>query len=195
RPTVFATGFGLFLVAVVLLPRIGFEFTPQTDEGEVTVDIELANGSRIEKTEAVAIALEQKVKQLVPEATMLITQAQGGGGGGGFGGGSTNRANINVRLVPKDERKRSNDEIAQQLRRELSGIPGVIVRARMSGGQQNMMRGMGGGGSDGRLSVEILGHDLNTSKRLSQDVKAILDSTPGVADSRFQRDDGRPELS
>jgi HAE1 family hydrophobic/amphiphilic exporter-1 len=43
--------------------------------------------------------------------------------------------------------------------------------------------------------VEILGHDLDTSKRLAQDVKAILDSTPGVADSRLQRDDGRPELA
>src|ERR1044071_9194391 len=68
RPTVFAVGFGLFLVAMVLLPRIGFEFSPQTDEGEVTVDIELAQGSRIERTEAVAIGLEDKVKQLVPQA-------------------------------------------------------------------------------------------------------------------------------
>jgi HAE1 family hydrophobic/amphiphilic exporter-1 len=195
RPTVFATGFGLFLVAILLLPRIGFEFSPQTDEGEVTVDIELAQGSRVERTEAVAIALEDKVKQLVPEARMLITQSQGGGGGGGFGGGSTNRANINVRLVPRDERTRSNDEIAQQLRRELSGIPGVIVRARMSGGQQNMMRGMGGNNGDGRLSIQILGHDLQTSTQIAQDLKTLLDSTPGIADSRLQQQEGRPELS
>jgi HAE1 family hydrophobic/amphiphilic exporter-1 len=194
RPTVFAVGFGLFVVAIVLIPRIGFEFSPQTDEGEVTVDIELAQGSRIERTEAVAIALEDKVKQLVPEARMLITQAMGGGGGG-FGGGSTNRANINVRLVPRDERKRSNDEIAQQLRRELSGIPGVIVRARMSGGQQNMMRGMGGNNGDGRLSIQILGHDLQTSTQIAQDLKTLLDSTPGIADSRLQQQEGRPELS
>ena len=193
RPTVFATGFALFGIALYLLPMIGFEFQPQTDEGEITVDAELAVGSRIERTEAVLIRLESAIKAAVPEATMLITQANGGGGG--FGGGQTNRGNINVRLVPRDQRKRSNDEIAMQLRRELSGIPGVIVRARPSGGQQNMMRGMGGGGTDGRLSVEIIGHDLDISKRLSQDVKALLDSTPGVADSRFQRDDGRPELS
>ena len=192
RPTVFATGFGLFLVAILLLPRIGFEFSPQTDEGEVTVDIELAQGSRVERTEAVAIALEDKVKQLVPEARMLITQSQGGGG---FGGGSTNRANINVRLVPRDERTRSNDEIAQQLRRELSGIPGVIVRARMSGGQQNMMRGMGGNNGDGRLSIQIMGHDLQTSTQIAQDLKTLLDSTPGIADSRLQQQEGRPELS
>jgi hydrophobic/amphiphilic exporter-1 (mainly G- bacteria), HAE1 family len=195
RPTVFATGFGLFVVALVLLPRIGFEFQPQTDEGEITVDAELAMGSRIDRTEAVLIGLEERIKQLVPEATMLITQANGGGGGGGFGGGATNRGNVNVRLVPRDERERSNDQIAMQLRRELSGIPGVIVRARPSGGQQNMMRGMGGGGGDGRLSIEILGHDLQTSTQIAQDLKTMLDSTPGIADSRLQQQEGRPELS
>jgi HAE1 family hydrophobic/amphiphilic exporter-1 len=192
RPTVFAVGIALFVIALVLLPRIGFEFQPQTDEGEVTVDAELAVGSRIEKTEAVLIGLEDKIRAAVPEATMLITQANGGGG---FGGGSTHRGNVNVRLVPRGERDRSNEQIAMQLRRELSGIPGVIIRARPSGGQQNMMRGMGGGGGDGRLSIEILGHDLEQSKQIAQDLKTMLDSTPGIADTRLQREEGRPELA
>ncbi|MDP2321798.1 MAG: efflux RND transporter permease subunit [Acidobacteriota bacterium] len=190
RPTVFATGFGLFVVAILLLPRIGFEFQPQTDEGEVQVDAELAVGSRIELTEAVLIGLEERIRQVVPEATMLITQA---GGGGGFGNSSTHRGNVNVRLVPRDQRTRSNEQISMQLRRDLSGIPGVNVRARPSGGMQ--MRGMGGGGQDGRLSIEILGHDLETSKEIAQDLKAMLDTTPGIADSRLQREEGRPELA
>ena len=174
---------------------MGFEFQPQTDEGEVRVDTELAVGSRIERTEAVLIGLESAIRAAVPEATMLITQAGGGGGGGGFGGGSMHRGNIDIRLVPRDERTRTNEEIAMQLRRDLSGIPGVIVRARPSGGQNQMMRGMGGGGNDGRLSVEILGHDLDISKQIAQDVKSMLDSTPGIADSRLQREEGRPELA
>jgi HAE1 family hydrophobic/amphiphilic exporter-1 len=192
RPTVFAIGFGLFIVAILLLPRVGFEFQPTTDEGELTVDIELGLGSRIDKTEATVIALEEKIRSLVPEATMLISQANGGGGGGGFGGGQTNRGNINVRLVPRDQRKRSNDEISVQLRRELSGIPGVIVRARPSGGQQQMIRG---NNSDGRLSIQIMGHDLDTANQIATDLKTMLDSTPGIADSRLQQDQGRPELS
>jgi len=121
---------------------------------------------------------------------MLITQA---GGGGGFGNSSTHRGNVNVRLVPRDQRSRTNEQISMQLRRELSGIPGVVVRARPSGGQQ--MRGMGGGGQDGRLSIEILGHNLDASKAIAQDLKALLDSTPGIADSRLQREEGRPELA
>ena len=195
RPTVFLTGFALFAVAMVLLRGIGFEFQPQTDEGEVQVDVELAVGSRIERTEAVIIGLEERIKQLVPEGVRLIGQAGGGGGGGSFGGGSMHRGNVNILLTPRDERDRSNEQIAMTLRRELSGIPGVIVRARPSGGQNNMMRGMGGGGGDGRLSIEILGHDLETSKNIAQDLKTLLDSTPGIADSRLQREEGRPELA
>ena len=190
RPTVFATGFGLFVVALFLLPRIGFEFQPTTDEGEVTVDAELAVGTRIENTENVLIQLEQRIREAVPEATMLITQA---GGGGGFGNASTHRGSVQVRLVPRTERTRSNEQISMELRRQLSGLPGVIVRARASGGQ-NMMRGMGNQGG-GRLAVEITGHDLDESKRIAQDVKTLLDSTPGVADSRLQREEGRPELT
>jgi HAE1 family hydrophobic/amphiphilic exporter-1 len=194
RPTVFATGVVLFVLSLYLGQFIGVELQPTTDEGEVTVDAELAVGTRVEITEQVLMGLEERIRELVPEATMLVTNASGGGGGFG-GGGSGHRGNINVRLSPKDERQRSSDDIAQALRRDLSGIPGVVVRARPSGGQQ--MRGMpGGGGGDGsRFSVEIRGHELEVSKRLAQDVKTLLDSTPGIADSRVGREEGRPEIA
>ena len=194
RPTVFATGIALFALSLYLIQFVGVELQPTADEGEVTVDAELAVGTRVEITERVLIGLEERIRELVPEATMLITSASGGGGFGP-GGGSGHRGNVNVRLTPKDERTRSSDDIAQALRRELSGVPGVIVRSRPSGGQQ--MRGMpGGGGGDGsRFSVEIRGHELDVSKRIAQDVKTLLDSTPGIADSRVGREEGRPEIA
>jgi HAE1 family hydrophobic/amphiphilic exporter-1 len=193
RPTVFATGAILFVVALLLLQRVGFELQPTTDEGEVTVDAELAVGTRVERTEEVLILLERRIRELVPETVMLITSANGGGG---FGGGSGNRGNVNVRLVPKDERQRSSEDIAMALRRDLAGYPGVMVRARPSGGQQ--MRGMPGSrgqGQDGRFAVEIRGHNLEESKRVAQDVKTLLDTTPGIADSRVGREEGRPEIA
>ena len=193
RPTVFATGVVLFALSLYLGKFIGVELQPTTDEGEVMVDAELAVGTRVELTEQVLLALEDRVRELVPEATMLITSAQGGGGGF-FGGGGGHRGNINIHLVPKDERQRSSEDIAQMLRRDLQGMPGVVVRARPSGGQR--MRGGPGGGNDGsRFSVEIRGHELTTSGRLAQDVKTLLDTTPGIADSRVGREEGRPEIA
>ena len=52
------------------------------------------------------------------------------GGGGNQGqnfGGQTNRGNVNIFLVPKDERTRSSDQIAIDLRNQLRGIPGVVT--------------------------------------------------------------------
>ena len=195
RPTVFATGVALFVLSLYLGQFIGVELQPTTDEGQVTVDAELAVGTRVELTEQVLLVLEDRIREQVPEATMLITSASGGGGGFGGGGGG-HRGNINIMLVPKDERQRSSDEIAQALRRDLLGMPGVVVRARPSGGQQGRgMPGGGGGGDGSRFSVEIRGHELDVSGRLAQDVKALLDTTSGVADSRVGREEGRPEIA
>jgi hydrophobic/amphiphilic exporter-1 (mainly G- bacteria), HAE1 family len=195
RPTVFATGVALFLLSIYLVQFVGVELQPSTDEGEVTVDAELAVGTRVELTEQVLLGLEDRIRELVPEATMMITSASGGGGGGFMGGGGGHRGNINVHLVPKDERQRSSEDVAQALRRELTGLPGVVVRARPSGGQRG--RGMpGGGGGDGsRFSIEIRGHELAVSSQLAQDVKGLLDTTPGIADSRVGREEGRPEIA
>ncbi len=186
------------IAAAVIFPTLPTEFTSQTDEGQVNVNVELAQGTRIEITDPVLKRIEESLTQLVPEATTIIVQA--GAGGGNFQGGGNNsvsRGNINIMLTPKDERKRSSEQIAQDLRRQLQGIPGVVVRANPAGGNQDLNRLLSGGGNNGggRLSLEIRGEDLNDSRKLAQALKELLDNTPGVADARLGRDEGRPELA
>jgi hydrophobic/amphiphilic exporter-1 (mainly G- bacteria), HAE1 family len=193
RPTVIGISVALVVVAVVLLPMVGFELVPQADEGEVRVDVELPVGTRIERTEAVVLRLEETIRQAVPEATMIITTAGSGGGMGGFGGGGSHRGEFQVRLVGREERQRTNDQIAQALRRQLSGLPGVIIRARPSGGNFQMNRMLGGG--DARLALEIRGHDLDDARRLAQEARSTMQNTPGIADVRIGREEGRPEIS
>lgn len=192
RPTVLATAAGLFVVAVVMLGNLTYELMPQTDEGEVTVNAELPVGTRIERTEAAIVKLEEMVKQNVPESVAIISSA--GGGGGFMGASGTHRGNLTVRLVPRDQRTRSNDAIATALRRQLSGLPGVIVTARPSGGNFQMSRILGGG-TESRLALEIRGHDLADTRRLSLEAKTIMEGTPGVASVRMGREEGRPELA
>ena len=190
RPTVIAVGAASVLAAALIFPTLPSELTAQTDEGQVTVSAELPVGTRIEMTDAVISRFEQQVKQLVPESTAVI--ASGGGGGGGFGSSGTNRGSLQILLVPKDQRTRSSDQIAQALRRQLSGLPGVIVRATASGGNQ-FSRMMTGGMGGGRLSVEVQGHDLTQLRTLAEDVSKLMSSTPGVADPQLSTDPGRPE--
>ncbi len=91
RPTVLGLGTALVVAAVMILPTIGFELMPQTDEGEVQVTAELPVGTRAERAEEVAIRLETLAREYVKEGEDVITNA---GGGGGFGQQGTNRTQM-----------------------------------------------------------------------------------------------------
>jgi HAE1 family hydrophobic/amphiphilic exporter-1 len=191
RPTVIGLGTAAVVAAILILPTIGFELMPQADEGEVRVTAELAVGTRIERGEEVAIRLESLIKEFVPEAEDIITNA----GGGGFMGGGANRIQAQVRLVTKDKRERSSEIIARDLNRQLPGIiPGVIIQTRASGGNQQFTR-ITGGGDDSRVALEIRGDDLQTAQHVAQSAKNVMDKVPEVRNARIGRDDGRPELA
>ncbi len=186
------------IAAALIFPTLPTELATQADEGQVQVTAELAQGTRIEVTDPMLQRVEAAITELVPEATDVIVQAgQGGGGGGGpFGFGSVNRGNLQILLKSKDERTRSSDQIAQDLRRQLSGIPGVVVRANASGGNFQLNRFLSGGNpGGGRLSLEIRGDDLDDARKVALATKDMLDSVPGIADARLGRDEGRPELA
>ncbi len=196
RGWVLAVSAASVVAAALILPTLPTELATQTDEGQVQVYAELAQGTRIEITDPVLQRLEASISELVPEATDVIVQAGATGGFGPFGGGSVNRGNLTILLKPKDDRTRSSDQIAQDLRRQLNGIPGVIVRANASGGNQQMNRFLSGGNSGGgRLALEIRGESLDDARKVSMAAKDLLDTVPGVADARMGRDEGRPELS
>ena len=191
RPTILATATGLTLAAMLILPTIPAELMPATDEGEVSVNARLAVGSRIERSEAVVLQLEDLVAQHVPEITEVVSSA----GGGGFMGGGSGSASLTLKLTPKAERTRSSEQIATDLRRVLVGLPGVTITTRASGGNQSLNRILGNLNSDSRLSVEVRGFSLDESNRVQQDVLTLLQNTPGIANPQIGRQEGRPELS
>ena len=190
RPMVLGASAALVLIAALILPTLTFELMPQADEGEVTIDVEMPVGARIERTEQTILEVEKLALAAVPETVMIISS----GGGGGFFGGGSNRGNVTLRLGPKTERERSSEQVAADLRRELSGLTGAMVRTRASGGNSQMNRILGGL-SDARLSVEIRGHDLDDAQRLMQQTRTMMEDTEGVTDVRLSREQGRPELA
>ena len=196
RPTVLAGSAAVTILAFLILPTIPSELLPQTDEGEVSISARMPSGTRIERTQAVALQIEEIVRTSVPEAVTILANAGAGGGmggpGGGGGGGST--ASVQIQLVPRGERNRTSDQIATDLRRVLVGLPGVTITTRASGGNQQMARLMGGGG-DSRLAVEVRGDDLPTANQVSLDVLNVLRETPGVASPQLGREEGRPEMT
>ncbi len=110
---------GLLIISLFLIKVVGNEFMPATDEGEVRVTVEMEIGTRLALMDDKIKAVSAIVRAKVPEMTSLEESA---GGGGWRSGG--NSGNVTIKLVPKTERRRSSDQVAIDLRRELAAHSG-----------------------------------------------------------------------
>jgi HAE1 family hydrophobic/amphiphilic exporter-1 len=171
--------------ALLLIPYIGAELMPATDEGEVRVEAEMQVGTRLEVLDRQFRALEQIVHDAVPEIRNVVTTV----GGGHYGSGG-HTGEIRISLVPQSQRTRSSQQIADELRRRLSGIPGLIVRTRAGQGLFVLRMGTS---SANQIEVEVRGHDFPTADALARRVQEIVDHVDGIADTRLSRDPGGPE--
>jgi HAE1 family hydrophobic/amphiphilic exporter-1 len=188
RKTVVFGAILLFAGSLALIPLIGFEMMPETDESEIRVSLELSPGTRIELTDELSKRIEGIVRREVPEMERMMIEV----GGGGWMSSSMHTSDIRVQLVDKSKRQRSSTEIVNALRPKLNIQPGLIVRARSSSNNM-MMRRMGGEGGD-RVSVEIRGFEMDVAAQLARRVKDVIDTVPGITDSTISRREGMPEM-
>ncbi len=186
KKTVLLSASILFVISIILVRFIGVELMPSADEGEVRVDLEMAVGTRLELVNQTAMAVEKIVNDNVLEAVSVYTSA----GGGGFRSSGGHTAEIRATLVPRAERRCSSEEIANDLRRQLSGLPGVTIRTRA--GQGLFLLRMGTSSSNS-IEVEIRGYDLETAHELAQRVDQLIQNVPGITDTKISREEGSPE--
>ncbi len=178
------TAFGM---AILAFPLIGVELMPSADESEVRVDVEMEVGTQLEHLERTVKTVESIIQREIPEKLIILSNV-GGGMGGWFTG--SNIARMRVTLVPKSERSRSSAEVADQLRPKLMGIAGATVRVRE--GQGLFLLRMGNN-QDQSISVEVRGHDLQTSQSLAQQISQSVTNVEGVTEARISREAGMPE--
>ncbi len=173
-------------VSLIFIPFIGAELMPTTDEGEVRAEGEMQVGTRLNLLDEKFRVIEQIVNASVPEIKNVITSV----GGSSWQGTGGHTGNVRIALKPQSQRSRSSAEIAADLRRKLSNIPGTIVRTRA--GEGLFILRMGTTQSD-RVQVEIRGHDLQIADTLAQQVKRLVESVEGITDARISRESGSPE--
>ena len=179
RPTVIGGAIAVFLISVLMIPLIGTEFLPPSDEGEVRVSGEMEVGTRLELVDRQTRLMESLVYPAVPEAVSTVVSVRG------------NDGSIQISLVKAAERDRSNVEIAADLRRRLEGnIPGMEIRTRAPQGQFLLERIIGG---DEGITVEIRGFELDVLKALSEKVAEAITDIDGITDVDLSFEEGTPQ--
>jgi HAE1 family hydrophobic/amphiphilic exporter-1 len=172
--------------SLMLIPLVGSEFMPETDEGEVRVSLEMEVGTRLGVLGKAFDVVEGVVRREVPEIKNTATFI----GGSTWRGTGGHTGEMRISLKPEAERSRSSEEIAAVLRGKLSGIPGATVRTRA--GQGLFILRMGSSGED-KLELEVRGHDLEAADFLARQVKELVEGVDGVTDVRVSRESGSPE--
>jgi len=175
----------LFIASAMMIRFIGVELMPTADEGEVRISLEMAVGTRLELVDQATRTVEEAISRTVPEKVAMISNI----GGTGWHSGS-HTAEIRVSLLPRNQRQRGSEQIANDLRRTLSGLPGVVLRIRA--GQGLFVLRMGTTSSN-TVSVEVRGYDLATAHQLAQRVDAVIQKIPGITDTQISRKEGSPE--
>ncbi|MFA6450735.1 MAG: efflux RND transporter permease subunit [bacterium] len=183
----------IFAGGILLLRgKIGSEYLPQVDEGQISVRFELPVGTKLEVTQKEMLKLEKIIMSSTKEISNMYSQAGAGGGGYGGGGASgVNAGSFRVILVPSDMRGKSTTEIANELQEKLMTSTKGKVWVTESG--SIMQRIMGGGES--RLELDIRGHDMDPADALALKVSDIVTATRGASNPRISRTPGMPEMN
>ncbi|MDU6037575.1 MAG: efflux RND transporter permease subunit [Clostridium butyricum] len=159
---------GMFIGAIVLgaTGAIGMDFMSSGDEGMVSISIKLPEGLDLEPSDYYVSMAEEKVSD-IPEIETMITQIGSGSAMGS--GGST--ASISLDLVSSKERKRTTDEIEQDVVERLKVIPDCEINV-----SQTSSMSMGGSGD---AQVDIKGPDLDVLEEIVNQAKANVEKVSG----------------
>ena len=186
-----AVAFFVVSMLPMVLGKIGTDFMPTSDNGRLSITVELQRGTRIEETVKTARMLEDRFRELAPEIQRISTSAGSNDEssvGALFSSTTNYKISMTVVCTKKYQRTRTIDEIAEVFRKELAQYPEIIEF------QCNSSGGMGGGGRS-TVDVEIYGYDFDETNLFAEEVqKAIVANVPGARDVRISRDKDRPEL-
>lgn len=177
RKTTLGIAFASLVGAFMLFPMIGGGFMPTQDSSQFAITFETPEGSSIDYTRRKAEAILAEVHAMEEVAYTYATIAAG------FTGTVT-QGDIYVRLKPRAERKRTQQELMVATRERLASIYGVttgVTEANTMGGRMKP------------LQIQVRGPDMDELRRISNEVAAMMAEIPGIVDIENTLGDRRPE--
>ncbi len=185
----------IFVLVLILGKRLGSDYIPEFDAGDVIVVIETEVGTSAEETDRVAQKVldifKEEVPEIVPGSLASITgqTEKGTLSSVGFTEGK-NVSTVLAHLVLPDERDRSAKEIGEVLRKRIAEIPeidkfhvtaGSIISEVITGNVKP-------------IEVEITGDNFDEINQIAQNIYDKMSDVNGLTDLQTTIDKGKLEL-
>ena len=189
RTAVTLIAIGVFAATVAFLgPKIKTEYFANSDQGRITLQLELPAGTGQDITRELGYEIYGKFQQQIPElqsCTFTFGQADTDNAFASMQNNGTHVLSYNVNIGSMEDRERSQSEIADLIRKILKDYPQFKkIKVTEGGG------GMGGAST---VDVEIYGYDFETTDRIAKQIQEKMLASGKCAQVLLSRDEYTPE--
>ena len=172
----------------LLAPGLKSEYFPHSDQGRLTVNIELPVGTEQSVTGEFARNFADRLTREIPEIQVLQYRFGQASSDNAFASMQSNGSyviSMNVNLGSMEDRERSASEIADIVRRDLREYPEVK--------KGTVSEGMGGVGGASTITLEIYGYDFDETDRIAAEIRDQMLADPCFTQVVASRDEYTPE--
>jgi HAE1 family hydrophobic/amphiphilic exporter-1 len=175
RLIVLAICAAMFVGSIGLIQSLGFAMMPSTDQGQVTVSATFDSGITLDTASQETKQLEAIIKKNSEVQYMYSTV-------------NNSSASIKITLVDKSQRKDSSRDMADKLRSDFKGLPGMSLTVSASS------MGGGGGRASKDVSFELVGADRAKVQAFAEKMRAEMAKDPQASDVGTNSNSGTPEV-
>ena len=178
----------LFAASLPLLGIVKTEFFPADDFDYITINVETPVGYKLDETSKVVQQVEDKLLTY-KEIKNFSTVVGGTASTSRFdsaSGGASDTAGITINLVPKAERKLKSYEIGDLMRKDLASVSNAKV---------TVTELRGGPPSGSAFQAQISGDDLETLKKIAQNLEPKLAEIPGIINPDISLKEATPQYT
>ena len=197
RRTLLVSVVTIFVGSLALLPFIGTEFLPVSDESQFRIVLRGPVGQRVEKTVDQVAEVERVLREKIPpdelEAIASSTGVLAQGRSSLFNPNTGPHTSvISVYLSSPDKRRRNQVEIMNAVRPAILKLfPGVAMFFDPGG----LVKRVTSFGSQKSIDVEIYGYDFEKARTVIHQVQDLMHKIPGMADIEVSREENYPEVN
>src|SRR5271169_3087164 len=182
-------------LGAALVMIVGRDFFPIIDGGQIQLHVRAPAGTRIEKTEQIFQAIEDKIREVIPENERELIVDNIGlpqrSYNYAFGDGTATGLNDGVVLVSLKEDHAPTINYIRKLREALpAAFPECVFYFQAA----DMVTQILNFGISAQINVRAVGYDRTKNLRIAKELQRRIAAIPGVADAHLQQEVNAPEL-
>ncbi len=178
-------------VGVVIFPRLGTEFVPRLNEGDLLVRATMAPSISLDEARVTITRFERRLKQQFPEVIRVVSRI--GRGEVGAHADPVNNAEAFVGLKPQEEwtSAETPEELYALMSEAFENFPGVRFNFTqpIAAAVDELLTG-----TKSELAIKVFGPDLAVLKDKAAEIEAVVRTVPGAADVQKDQVTGTPQL-